>query len=64
MNKVGKGESREIRALLSESVLRRPSSVELGWKNFAIERRTSLPSEKPEFLLEHHILILWDSYPA
>ncbi|HEY4049449.1 MAG TPA: helix-turn-helix domain-containing protein, partial [Acidobacteriaceae bacterium] len=43
---------------------RRPSSVELGWKNFAIERRTSLPCEKPEFLSENHFLILWRSYVA
>jgi hypothetical protein len=64
MNKANKGESREIRALLSESVLRRPSSVELGWKNFAIERRTSLPGEKPKFLSENHFLVLWDSHAA
>lgn len=52
-------ESTEIRTLLNNSILSRPSSVELGWKNFAIERRTSLPGEKPEVTLQHHFLILW-----
>ena len=51
-------ESKEIRALLNKSTLSRPSSVELGWKNFAIERRTVLPNEKPELMLKHHFLIL------
>jgi hypothetical protein len=64
INKFSKSDSREIRALLGESVLRRPSSVGLSWKNFAIERRTSLPCEKPEFLSENHFLILWRSYVA
>jgi hypothetical protein len=64
MTKVGKGESREIRALLGESVLRRPSSVELGWKNVAVEHRTSSPGEKSEFMSENHFLILWRSYVA
>ena len=57
-------ESKEIRALLNKSMLSRPSSAELGWKNFAIERRTSLPSEKPEVTLQHHFLILWDVHVA
>jgi AraC family transcriptional regulator len=57
-------ESTEISALLSDSVLRRPSSVELGWKNFAIERRTILPGEQPELTLQHHFLILWDGHVA
>ena len=57
-------ESAEISALLNHSVLARPSSVELGWRNFAIERRTSLPGEKPELTLQHHFLILWDIHVA
>jgi AraC family transcriptional regulator len=57
-------ESREISALLNNSTFSRPSSVELGWKNFAIERRTSLPGEKPEVALQHHFLILWDLHVA
>lgn len=61
---ITKRESTEISALLRDSILRRPSSVELGWKNFAIERRTTLPSEKPELKLNHYFLILWDVYVA
>jgi len=57
-------ESTEIRALLNNSTLCRPSSVELGWKNFAIERRTALPCEKPELMLKHHFLILWNVHVA
>jgi AraC family transcriptional regulator len=61
---VGKRESVEISALFGDSTLHRPSSVELGWKNFAIERRTTLPYEKPELVIEHHVLILWDVHVA
>jgi len=57
-------ESTEIRALLNDSILRRPSSVELGWKNFAIERRTTVPSEKPERSIQHYFLVLWDVHVA
>src|SRR5215468_5140834 len=53
-------ESTEISTFLGHSTLRRPSSIELGWKNFAIERRTTLPCEKPGVELENHFLILWD----
>ena len=53
-------ESTEIRAFLNNSILSRPSSVELGWENFAIERRTSLPGEKPAVTSQHYFLILWD----
>jgi hypothetical protein len=60
----GKRESTEISALFGDSILRRPSSVELGWKNFAIERRTSPPGETPELTIEHHSLILWDVHVA
>ena len=51
-------ESTEISTFLGHSTLRRPSSVELGWKNFAIERRTTLPCEKPGVELQNHFLIL------
>lgn len=57
-------ESTEISALLNSSTLLRPSSVELGWKNFTIERRTVLPHEKPERVLKHHFLILWNVHIA
>ena len=53
-------ESTEISTFLGHSTLRRPSSIELGWKNFAIERRTTLPFEKPGVELQNHFLVLWD----
>jgi hypothetical protein len=33
-------------------------------KNFAVERRTTMPVEKPERMLGHHFLILWDAHVA
>jgi len=53
-------ESTEISTFLGHSTLRRPSSIEIGWKHFAIERRTTLPCEKPRVELQNHFLILWD----
>jgi len=53
-------ESTEISTFLGHSTLRRPSSIELGWKNFAIERRTTLPYEKHEVELRNYFLILWE----
>ncbi|HEX8799643.1 MAG TPA: AraC family transcriptional regulator [Terriglobales bacterium] len=53
-------ESTQISTFLGHSTLRQPSSIELGWKNFAIERRTTLPCEKPGVELQNHFLILWD----
>jgi AraC family transcriptional regulator len=61
---VAQRESTEINAFLVDSVLRQPSSVELEWNNFAVERRTSLPYEEPELILRHHFLILWDVHVA
>jgi AraC family transcriptional regulator len=57
---IGNRESAAIRRLLGKSTLRGPSSVELGWKSFAVERRTILPCERPEIILQHHFLVLWD----
>ena len=57
-------ESTEISTFLGHSTLRRPSSIELEWKNFAIERRTTLPCEKPGVELQNHFLILWDVHIA
>jgi AraC family transcriptional regulator len=56
--------STEISTFLGHSTLRRPSSIELGWKNFVIERRTTLPCEKPGVELHNHFLILWDVHVA
>lgn len=64
MHSIAKRESTEISTLLGPSTLLRPSSVDLGWKNFAVERRTMLPCEKPEIKLQHHFLILWDACVA
>jgi AraC family transcriptional regulator len=61
---ITKRERSEISAFLGDSVLRRPSSVELEWNNFVVERRTSLPYEKPEIILQHHFIILWDVHVA
>jgi AraC family transcriptional regulator len=61
---IGNRESAEIYRLLCKSTLRGPSSVELGWKNFAVERRTMLPCEKPEVNLQHYFLVLWDKRVA
>jgi AraC family transcriptional regulator len=60
LDSTAKRQSAEISDLLGYSALRRPSSVDLEWKNFAIERRTILPCEKPEVKIHHHFLILWD----
>ena len=59
-----KHESAEISAFLGHSILRRPSSIDLGWGNFVIERRTTVPCEKPEVGLQNHFLILWDVHFA
>ena len=62
---IAKRESKEIRGFLGDdSVLRQPSSVELEWSNFAVERRTILPYEEPEVILRHHFLILWNVHAA
>ena len=57
-------ESTGISSFLGHSTLSRPSSVELGWKNFVVERRTTLPCEKPGVELQNHFLILWDVHIA
>jgi AraC family transcriptional regulator len=61
---IAKRESPEISALLGGSILRRSSSVDLGWQHFSIERRTIESNEKPELVLNHHFLILWDAHIA
>jgi AraC family transcriptional regulator len=61
---IAKRESTEISAFLGNSLLRQRSSVELEWNNFAIERHTTLPYEKPDRILKHHFLILWGVHVA
>ena len=60
----GHRESAEIGHLLCKSTLRGPSSVELGWKNFAVERRTIRSGEKAEVNLQHYFLVLWEKRVA
>jgi AraC family transcriptional regulator len=55
-----KPESKAICALFRDSALVRPSSVELGWNDIAIERRISPPREKAEIMLDHYYVLLWD----
>jgi len=61
---IAKRERPEISTFLGDSILRQPSSVELEWNNFFVERLTSLPYERPERILQHHFLILWDVHVA
>ncbi len=63
-NPVAIRESAAISALVTNSALRLSSSVELGWRNFAVERRTILPGENPERILDRHFLLLWDAHVA
>jgi AraC family transcriptional regulator len=56
--------SPDIARFLTGSILRQPSSVELGWRNLAVERRTIVPSEYPELILERHFLLLWEGHVA
>ena len=56
--------SLDIAEFLEGSVLRRSSSVELGWRHIAIERRTVVPCELPATLIKQHFLILWDTHVA
>lgn len=60
---VGHG-SAAISGLSENSLLRRPSSVQLGWADFAVERHTMLPGEDRERSVDHHFLLLWDVHVA
>jgi AraC family transcriptional regulator len=50
----------EISKFLGESVLRGPSSIDLGWNGFAIERHSVEQGERPEKFSDHHFIVLWD----
>ena len=56
--------SAAISGLLQNSTLRGPSSAQLGWADFAVERHTILPAEDPERRVDHHFLVLWDMHVA
>lgn len=53
-----------ISDFLGESLLRQPSSVELGWRDFAVERRAIMPGERGEAESGQHFLILWGNQVA
>jgi AraC family transcriptional regulator len=53
-------QSPAIAALLRGSMLRGPSSIDLGWDGFAIERHSVGAGERPEKYSDHHFMLLWD----
>ena len=52
-------QSAEIDGLLGQSVLTGRSSLPLGWRGLAVERRAIQPAEKSEFPIDYHFLLLW-----
>jgi AraC family transcriptional regulator len=56
--------SSEIDTFLRGSILRGPSSIDLGWNGFAIERHSVEAGERPEKLSDHHFIVLWDVHPC
>jgi AraC family transcriptional regulator len=51
--------SREIERFVRGSTLRGPSSINLGWNGFAIERHSLREGERPENSSDHHFIALW-----
>jgi AraC family transcriptional regulator len=56
--------SRAISALVKHSTLCGPSSVALGWEGIAIERHAVEPRERPEVIVDHHLLVRWGKSPT
>jgi AraC family transcriptional regulator len=56
--------SSEIEKFVRGSMLRGPSSIDLGWNGFAIERHSVGAGERPEECSDHHFIVLWDVYPC
>jgi AraC family transcriptional regulator len=52
-------QSGQIDSLLGLSTLTGPSSISLGWRGLAVERRTIQPAEKSELPIDFHFLLLW-----
>src|ERR1700739_1385960 len=52
--------SLEIDQFVRGSKLRGPSSIDLGWNGFAIERHSLPAGERPEKSSDHHFITLWD----
>lgn len=56
--------SDEISKLFQGSIVRQRSSIELGWEGICVERRTIEPGERPEDVIDHHYVVLWDMHSA
>lgn len=54
--------SPEIEKFVRGSRLRSPSSIELGWNGFAIERHSLAEGERPEKSSDHHFVALWEAH--
>lgn len=54
--------SMEIEKFVRGSTLRGPSSIELGWNGFAIERHSLPEGERPEKSSDHYFIALWDEH--
>jgi AraC family transcriptional regulator len=50
----------EISKFLGKSILRGPSSMDLGWNGFAIERHSVEEGDRSEEFSDHHFIVLWD----
>jgi AraC family transcriptional regulator len=54
--------SSEIEKFVRGSRLRGPSSIDLGWNGFAIERHYLPEGERPEKSSDHHFIALWEAH--
>jgi AraC family transcriptional regulator len=54
--------SSEIEKFVRGSRLRGPSSIQLGWNGFAIERHSVPEGERPEKSSDHHFIALWEAH--
>jgi AraC family transcriptional regulator len=54
--------STEIDKFVRGSTLRGPSSIDLGWNGFVIERHSLSEGERPEKSSDHHFIALWDTH--
>jgi hypothetical protein len=53
--------STEVDAMFRGSVLRKPSSMRLGWRGLVLERRNAAAGERAEEIVNHHYLVLHGS---
>ena len=53
-------QSSEIAKFVRVSTLRGPSSIDLGWNGFVVERHSLPEGERPEKSSDHHFIALWD----